>query len=447
MIVIQAAGSQGTVVPNESPLAEPAPSSRSEFLKGWRVLIACALGGCAGLNMLPIISIGAAVVPLGNDTGWGRADIMLSYLILKIVGAIFVPLAGLVIDKYGARRTALLALPLYAACFASVGFMPKILLAHYAAWVAIGITGAATSPVIWSKCVAGWFVANRGLGLGLWSFGVSMLASVLHSASTWVASQYGWREVFWASGAVPLFIALPVVVAWFREAPASIVSTKMQNGTGLGEPTLTAVLKDYRFWMFFSASTFVSFGIVGPFLSLKALLSDHHFTPALVGTMVSVSVIVGGVGKIGIGWLLDRLWAPAVVAPILFVAGLSILLLTPSEASTLAAFVCAAGIALTISAITDVTPFIISRYFGLRHFSFLFGFILAAYGIGGGISASAYGRVFDLYGSYRIALIASTIFIVVSALIIPILGRYPTLAAPKQGDLAPKHQASSGTRI
>src|SRR6202035_2267410 len=127
MILMQSAGSDGTIALNESPLAELVPSSREEIRKGWRVLVACALGGCAGLNMLPIISIGAAVVPLGSDTGWGRADIMLSYLILKVVGAIFVPLAGLIIDKYGARRTALFALPLYTACFASVGFMPKLL--------------------------------------------------------------------------------------------------------------------------------------------------------------------------------------------------------------------------------------------------------------------------------------------------------------------------------
>jgi MFS family permease len=49
----------------------------------------------------------------------------------------------------------------------------------------------------------------------------------------------------------------------------------------------------------------------------------------------------------------------------------------------------------------DVTPYLLSRYFGLRKFSTLYAFRWTAFAIGGAVGPIILGRVFDVLGSYR----------------------------------------------
>ena len=48
----------------------------------------------------------------------------------------------------------------------------------------------------------------------------------------------------------------------------------------------------------------------------------------------------------------------------------------------------------------DVTPYILSRYLGLRSFAMLYGFTWTAYAIAGAVGPIVMGRAFDLTGSY-----------------------------------------------
>jgi len=49
----------------------------------------------------------------------------------------------------------------------------------------------------------------------------------------------------------------------------------------------------------------------------------------------------------------------------------------------------------------DVTPYLLSRYFGLRSFSTLYGLTWTAYAIAGAIGPVLMGRAFDATGSYE----------------------------------------------
>ena len=49
----------------------------------------------------------------------------------------------------------------------------------------------------------------------------------------------------------------------------------------------------------------------------------------------------------------------------------------------------------------DITPYLLSRYFGLRSFAMLYGFTWTAYAVAGAIGPILMGRVFDATGSYE----------------------------------------------
>ena len=62
--------------------------------------------------------------------------------------------------------------------------------------------------------------------------------------------------------------------------------------------------------------------------------------------------------------------------------------------------VAAALIGVGMGGEADVTPYLLSRYFGLRAFSTLYGFTWTVYAIAGAIGPILMGRAFDLTGSY-----------------------------------------------
>jgi hypothetical protein len=53
----------------------------------------------------------------------------------------------------------------------------------------------------------------------------------------------------------------------------------------------------------------------------------------------------------------------------------------------------------------DVTPYMLSRYFGLRAFSMLYGFTWRAYAVAGALGPSLMGKAFDATGSYEALLV------------------------------------------
>jgi cyanate permease len=57
-------------------------------------------------------------------------------------------------------------------------------------------------------------------------------------------------------------------------------------------------------------------------------------------------------------------------------------------------------IGLGVGAEADLTPYLLTRYFGLRAFSTLYGFTWTAYAIAGAIGPVWMGKAFDATGSY-----------------------------------------------
>jgi MFS family permease len=76
-----------------------------------------------------------------------------------------------------------------------------------------------------------------------------------------------------------------------------------------------------------------------------------------------------------------------------------------SSAHTPAMTIAAAGlIGFGLGGEADITPYLLTRYFGLRSFSTLYGFTWTAYATAGAIGPVVMGRAFDLTGSYALFL-------------------------------------------
>jgi MFS family permease len=72
----------------------------------------------------------------------------------------------------------------------------------------------------------------------------------------------------------------------------------------------------------------------------------------------------------------------------------------------------------------DVTPYLLSRYFGLRAFSTLYGFAFASSALAGAAGPILLGRTFDATGSYETVLAKIALVMLAVAPLMLTLPRY-----------------------
>ena len=150
----------------------------------------------------------------------------------------------------------------------------------------------------------------------------------------------------------------------------------------------------------------------------------------LVATALGVVGIGLMVGRLGIGWLFDRFWAPGVAFPALVLPAIACLLLVSGDApSTTVALTAAFLLGFAAGAESDVIAFLTAKYFGMKRYGRIYGFLYMPFGMGSAVSPILYGVVRDRTGSYDgMLMVAAGLFLVGAALLLT-LGRYPELEA------------------
>ena len=160
----------------------------------------------------------------------------------------------------------------------------------------------------------------------------------------------------------------------------------------------------------------------GVVVHIVSLLTDRGVASASAALVLSMMGAAGLAGRLITGWLIDRFRANYVSAALLALAAAGIFLLS-STASLNTALGAAAMIGFGMGGELDVTPFLLSRYFGLRSLSALYGVAWMAMGGGAAIGPLVMGRAFDASGSYDTMLAnlaATTLFVALLMLTLPV---------------------------
>jgi MFS family permease len=397
-----------------------------EFRAGWRVLLAGFAGTMFGISALPFYTLGLFVKPLGEAFGWSRAAVQWGFT-AQMLGTILVIWAyGLMTDRYGARRVALLSqvgLGIALLGVAAVQSLPH----WYVAWFLVAVLGAGTSPVTWTRGVNGWFDAGRGTALGLTLTGTGLTAVLAPPLVTAVVAAEGWRAGYVALGLGVLAIALPLTWLLFRDRPVPASAPL----AGLGR---RAAFRSRRFWTMFVVFALVTFAVSGVIPTVVPMLTDRGVSAgdaALYASLAGLAVIAG---RIVAGMLLDRFWAPGVAAVFLLLpAAACLLLASDAIGSPLAVGLAVVLVGLAAGAEFDLIAFMASRYFGMAHYGLIYSQLLVGAMLGGAFGPPLFGRVFDQTGSYQPALWLAAAIFVAAPLALLTLGRYPArdgLAAP-----------------
>jgi predicted MFS family arabinose efflux permease len=214
---------------------------------------------------------------------------------------------------------------------------------------------------------------------------------------------FGRREMIVAVEDAENFVlyqiaAVAGIAGFIRERPSNWHGIPPNESVDEGARVREAV-RSRPFWIVVVVLFFASIAQNGALTHLPAMLTDRGVSPARAATALAAMGGASLVGRFLTGWLLDRFFAPRVALSMLSAATVGTLLLASAHSfasGTLAAIL----IGLGMGGEADVTPYILTRYFGLRSFAMLYGFTWTAYAVAGAIGPVLMGWVFDATGSY-----------------------------------------------
>lgn len=366
---------------------------------GWRVAAASGIGVFVSFSSLLVFTFGVFLKPLAAEFGWSREPVSLAFGIAAITVAVCSPVIGRALDRFGARVVILPCLTVFGLAFASLGFVRGRLIVLYGTFVVLGAVGNGTAQLAHTRAVATWFTRRRGLALAFIMAGSGAGAMLWPSIAQGLIGRFGWRAALITLGGFALALGLPVVAAFVRESPAG-------RGRRAAKATRRLVVDDLcsrPFLIIVSALFLGSLGQNGVIIHMSALLTDRGVSAAGAAAVMSAMGASSFLGRFVAGYLLDRFFAPRVAVWLLGAAALGAFVL--AAAQSLAAGVLAGVlIGIGMGGEADITPYLLSRYFGLESFSTLYGFTWTAYAIAGALGPVLMGRAFDVTGSYTVFL-------------------------------------------
>jgi MFS family permease len=397
---------------------------------GWWVVLICATGLFFGGVPLTVYSFSVFLKPLMVAFHAGRTAISLGYTLKLLAGAAAAPLFGWLIDRFGARKVILLGTAIFGLTLLANRFVSGSVWQLYVFYVLLGLTLHSSGPIPYSSVVSHWFDRRRGLALGLMMLGIGLGAVVVPSLVQQLISRWGWRAAYSILGCVVLLIPIPIVAATLKETPQQMglqldgmVAATAGDGDRAASGFSAAEARRTRaFWVMLAAFALVSLSSQGCLVHMSAMLTDGGASKQLAA--LGASLMGGAVllGRVGTGYLLDRLFAPRVAVAIFAAAALGFVLLLLGTIPLAFAGAFLAGLAL--GAELDIIAYLTSRYFGLRAFGAIYSSLVAAFALAGALGPLVMGAGFDRTGSYRGPLIAFLFAALVAAALMTRLGPY-----------------------
>ena len=407
----------------------------SEFRAGGRPLAAALIGVACGASPIPFNVLPLVMGPIHVEAGWDFKTISGGITLFGLIASFTAPWVGGLADRRGVRPVALASLALFGFVFASMWLVPATLPAWFAFWAVLGVIGIGSTPVTWSRAVAMWFQRRRGLALGVMLLGTSAAGILVPQIAQRAIAAGGWRLAFPALALLPLLLALPIGLAWFREPlaherPAGIADA---SGTLTGH-TLGEAMRGRRFWLLFTSIFLIATAYGGAHIHMAQMVALHGFAPATAAGVMSVVALGILGGRVIVGMAFDRFWAPGIAFATMLLPAVAAVLLMGT--GPVLARVMTGGFLLGFAAgaESDVIAFLAARYFGMAHYGHIYGWLYMPFGIGSAISPILYGAVRDATGNYDAMLTAAIPLFAGGGALLLLLGRYPEWRA--HGDAA-----------
>jgi predicted MFS family arabinose efflux permease len=414
-----------------------------EWKSHWPLVLA-SLVGFSFTSLMPP-AIGLFMGPLSLEFGWNRTQLSAGLGVAGILGVVLSPLFGILIDRWGSRRLALVGIVLVSTGVAGFGLANGSFEQWIGLWVFWGVACMFVHSTTWSAAVAGLFSAGRGLALGVTLSGTALTQVIVPPLTNWLIATRGWREAFaWLGfgwgGVAFVLIFLFLFDARDRHRLGMDGEASAAAKAPLRGLTVAEAWRSTQLWRI-AISTFLILTVtLAVLIHQFPILVEAGETRERAAWLASLAGVAGIAGKLVAGTLIDRFHARWIGGITFACTAIAYPLLMP-RLGNLALIV----IAMMINGYAAGTKiqlcgYLTARYAGLRSFGTIFGFMAGLVALASAVGPVVAGLSFDRFGSYAPLLVAGAIISLICGLLIFSLGPYPDwgsdTAVPAESELA-----------
>ncbi|WP_375783579.1 MFS transporter [Bradyrhizobium sp. Pha-3] len=394
---------------------------------------------------------GVFIVPLQKEFGWSTAEISSALSIRFILFGLMAPFAAALMNRYGLRNVTLAAqLIVVSGLLASLA-MTQVWQLVLLWGVVIGIGTGMTALVLGATIATRWFVARRGLVIGMLTASVATGQLAFLPLLATITEHYGWRVAL-GLVCVMLGVAAFAVLMVMRDRPSDVGLRPFgDEGTAplpapppANAPIMAAALGTLRdsskssvFWILF-ATFFVcgasTNGLVQ--VHLIPMCLDYGIPQVQAASLLAAMGIFDFFGTIISGWLSDRFDNRRLLFWYYGLRGLSLLYLPYSDFTFYGLSLFAMFYGLDWIATVPPTVRLTAQRFGAERANLVFGWIFAGHQLGAGAAAFGAGLSRTVYASYLPAFFIAGALCVIAALSVLAISRPQPKVAPEAKPVA-----------
>jgi sugar phosphate permease len=358
---------------------------------------------------------GVFIVPLQQEFGWSTAEISSALSIRFILFGLMAPFAAALMNRYGLRNVTLAAqLIVVSGLLASLA-MTQVWQLVLLWGVVIGIGTGMTALVLGATIAARWFVAQRGLVIGIMTASVATGQLVFLPLLATVTERLGWRLAL-SLVCVVLGLSSVLVLLVMRDRPSDVGlrpfgdtdDEPLPAPAPSNAPIMTAALGTLRdasnspvFWILF-ATFFIcgasTNGLVQ--VHLIPMCLDFGIPQVQAASLLAAMGIFDFFGTIISGWLSDRFDNRWLLFWYYGLRGLSLVFLPFTDFSFYGLSLFAMFYGLDWIATVPPTVRLTAQGFGAERGNLVFGWIFAGHQLGAGTAAFGAGLSRTVYESY-----------------------------------------------
>ena len=392
----------------------------------WVVVLIASIIQMVGSTIRNVF--GVMVQPMSETFGWSQGEIGLGYAIAALCTAFFSPIAGILGDIFGAKKTMIFGTFLFLIGMLLTANSSTILEFYFAYGIVLGVAQSIyLVPIV--PAVVGWFKRGTGIGTGsmmvAWSVGPALSIQALAICF----ENFGWQNTFMIFGIFGTLIIF-ICLLFFSDSPEKkgVKPYGWISSDGNSDDSITKwsklnqkiIFKTDSFWHLINIHFW---GCVGHAVILVAVI------PMAVNQGLSLVQASGILSIIAVVSISSRFAAPIIgdkfgSKPIIFFSflgqGLSVLILLGAN-SVFDFYLFAVMFGIPYGGEGTVIPVINKQYYGRFPMGTTYGWQLFGAGIGMAIGGFVPGILFDYLGNYNFAIWVSSLSSLWGAVIVLML--------------------------
>jgi MFS family permease len=368
----------------------------------FRLAITMTIATVGGVGLWSVV---VALPEVQAEFGTARGGASLPYT-MTFVGLMFGSIAmGRLTDRFGIVLPVLLGALALGIGYVASAFAPSLTAFALIYGLIIGLVGSSAmfGPLIADTSL--WFDRRRGLAIALCASGNYIAGTLWPPVIERLIATIGWRQTHLWIGVVCVATIVPLAFLLRRKPPRPLApltaataggESRSMRALGLSPRALQGLIV--------IAGLACCVAMSMPQVHIVAYCVDLGYGPARGAEMLSVMLAGGIVSRLASGWILDHIGGLRTLLLGSMGQALALALYLPFD-GLVSLYVISAIFGLVQGGIVPSYPFIIRELFPAQEAGYRISLALSATLAGMALGGWMSGAIYDLTGSYRMALV------------------------------------------